>query len=94
MEYVKGQINILQNLSIDFDCVHEREARASGGELINNGVQNMNLSSKYFGTTLNYTGGSFSKYEFKTNTFQLLNNNPYNAQGYLSQAYKLPIPKK
>ncbi|WP_346432368.1 RHS repeat-associated core domain-containing protein [Flavobacterium lipolyticum] len=64
------------------------------GELINSGAQNMNLSSKYFGTTLNYTGGSFSKYETKTNTFQLLNNNPYNAQGYLSQAYKLPAPKK
>jgi RHS repeat-associated protein len=64
------------------------------GELINNGVKNMNLSSKYYGTILNYTGGSFSKYGFKATAFELLNNNPYNSEGYLKQAYKLPVVKK
>jgi uncharacterized protein RhaS with RHS repeats len=64
------------------------------GELINNGATNMNLSSKYHGTILNYTGGSFSKFEFKTTAFQLLQNNPYNSSGYLNQTYKLPTIKK
>ncbi|GAA3757898.1 RHS repeat-associated core domain-containing protein [Flavobacterium ginsengiterrae] len=64
------------------------------GELISNGAKNMNLSSTYHAQTLNYTGGSLFKYDFKTSALKLLQNNPYNANGYLNKTYNLPTPKK
>lgn len=88
------------DVSLYNNYVENRERTASHieniirGELINNGATNMNLSSKYFSTILNYTGGSFSKFEFKTSTFKLLENNPYNSSGYFNRIYNLPKPKK
>jgi hypothetical protein len=63
-------------------------------ELITNGAQNMNLLSQYFSRKAVYTGGSFSKIEYQTTTYKLLENNPYNAKGYLSRTYNLPVTKK
>ncbi|MBY0485908.1 MAG: hypothetical protein K2P85_01755 [Flavobacteriaceae bacterium] len=63
-------------------------------ELIASGTQNMGLSSQYFSRKAVYTGGSFSKVDYPTTTFKLLENNPYNAQGYLSRTYNLPVTKR
>ncbi|WDO13622.1 hypothetical protein MH928_02715 [Flavobacterium sp. WW92] len=63
-------------------------------ELIASGTQNMSLSSQYFSRKAVYTGGSFSKVEYQTTTYKLLENSPYNAQGYLSRTYNLPVTKR
>lgn len=63
-------------------------------ELIASGTQNMNLSSQYFSKKAVYTGGSFSKIEYQTTTYKLLESNPYNAQGYLNRTYNLPVTKR
>lgn len=63
-------------------------------ELIASGTQNMNLSSQYFSTKAVYTEGSFSKFDHQITTYKLLENNPYNAEGYLNRTYNLPTTKR
>ncbi|MCD1117458.1 DUF6443 domain-containing protein [Chryseobacterium turcicum] len=75
--------------------VENRERRASHieniirGELINNGIKNMNLSSEYSAQMMRYDSKSFLKMQLQTVPLKLLENNPYNANDYLNRVYKI-----
>ncbi|MBO9584384.1 MAG: hypothetical protein J7574_09520 [Flavobacterium sp.] len=104
LETEKSAPNMSTANSLDvaiYNSYYEKRERGAShieniirGELISNGAKNMNLSSTYHGQTLQYTGGSLFKYDFQTSALKLLQNNPYNAQGYLNKTYNLPTPKK
>jgi len=75
--------------------VENRERRASHieniirGELINNGIKNMKLSSEYSAQMMRYDPKSFLKMQLQTVPLKLLENNPYNANDYLNRVYKI-----